>query len=65
MRRKGADEITYQPEFGDNLINGSWSSSSGQESITNIDSDWERVRVEDVDDSSTNSSRFWTVKIDF
>ena len=65
MRRKGADEITYQPEFGDNLINGSWSSSSGQESITNIDSDWERVRVEDVDDSSTNSSRFGRLRLIF
>ena len=65
MRRKGADEITYQPEFGSRLINGSWSSESGQETVTNINADWERVRVEDVDGSSTNNSRFGRLRLIF
>ena len=65
MRRKGADEITYQPEFGSRLINGSWSSESRQETVTNVNADWERVRVEDVDGSSTNNSRFGRLRLIF
>ena len=41
MRRKGADEITYQPEFGSDLPNDDWSSTTGDETVTNINSDWE------------------------
>lgn len=65
MRRKGADEIIYQPEFGSDLPNDDWSSTTGDETITNIDSDWERVRVEDVSSGATNSSRFGRLRLIF
>ena len=58
-------ERVYQPEFGSRLINGSWSSESSQETVTNINADWERVRVEDVNSSSTNNSRFGRLRLIF
>ena len=65
MRRKGADEITYQPEFGSDLPNSEWSSTTGSETVTNVDADWERVRVEDASSGATNTSRFGRLRLIF
>ena len=65
MRRKSASDLTYQPSFESDLTSTNWLDASNYQTATSIDSIWERVRVEDPDLSSTNSTRFGRLEVLF
>ena len=48
LRRKAAADsgLTYTPQFSSALV-GDWSAFTGTESVQSIDSEWERVTVEE------------------
>jgi hypothetical protein len=60
LRRKGSG-ITYTPQRSSSL-NG-WVTMTGAEVVTSIDSQWERVNVEEATSLSTGSSLFARVQV--
>jgi hypothetical protein len=64
LRRRGASDLEYVPEFTGNLVSNEWNSGS-TESVISIDSDWERVIVQDSETTETATNRFGRVRILF
>jgi iduronate 2-sulfatase len=64
LRRRGASDLEYVAEFSGNLTSNVWNSGSGQ-SVISIDSDWERVIVQDSETTETATNRFGRVRILF
>ncbi len=64
VRRKSAREIEYVPEFTGNLTGKAWTASV-DETVAEIDGDWERVRARDYVNSSSSTSRFGRVRVLF
>jgi hypothetical protein len=62
LRRKASTNagLTYTPQFSSSL-NGTWSVVTGTETTESIDSEWERVTVEDA--SAGGAKRFGRVKV--
>ena len=62
VRRKASANsgLIYTPQFSTSL-NGDWSAATGTETVQSIDSEWERVTMEDS--STGNSKRFGRVKV--
>lgn len=65
LRRRGAYDLQYIPEFTGNLVGGEWAESVASETVVLIDSDWERVTVRDVETTETSTNRFGRVRILF
>ncbi len=64
LRRRGAADLEYIPEFAGDLFSNGWKSGL-TETVESIDSDWERVTVRDPETSETNSARFGRVRVLF
>jgi iduronate 2-sulfatase len=64
LRRRGASDLEYVPEFSGNLVSNDWNSGSA-ESVLPIDSDWERVIVPDTETTETATNRFGRVRVLF
>ncbi len=62
MRRRGAYDLVYAPEFRGDLISGAWTTATN-ETVTPIDADWERVRVRDRETTVTAAARFGRVRV--
>jgi len=62
LRRKtsASDGLTYTPQFSSSL-NGGWSAATGTETVVSIDSEWERVTIEE--DASGQEKRFGRVMV--
>ena len=65
LKRRGAYDLQYIPEFTSNLVGGVWSAPSASETVVPIDSDWERVTVQDSETTETTTNRFGRVRILF
>ena len=65
LRRLNTDELEYMPEFTDNLVNGIWSSPVTVDTVVPIDSNWERVIVQDLETTETATNRFGRVRVRF
>ncbi len=65
LRRRGAYDLQYIPEFTGNLVTGMWAAASSPETVVPIDSDWERVIVQDLETTETATNRFGRVRILF
>ncbi len=66
LRRKASSNsgLTYSPQFSSSLTASGpdgWATAAGTETVQSIDSEWERVTVEE--DASTNDKRFGRVKV--
>ncbi|MDF7826210.1 sulfatase-like hydrolase/transferase [Pontiellaceae bacterium B12227] len=64
LRRRDASELQYVAEFSGNLVSNVWNSGSS-ESVKSIDSDWERIIVQDSETTETTTNRFGRVRILF
>lgn len=56
----GGADVTYTPQFSDDLIN--WY-DVGTESVTSINTRWERVMITDAVPTTSSSRRFARVKV--
>jgi hypothetical protein len=65
LRRRGAYDLQYIPEFTSSLIGGIWTGPTASETVVPIDSDWERVIVQDPETTETTTNRFGRVRILF
>ena len=64
LRRKATANsgLTYTPQFSSALDgSGDWSTATGTETVQSIDSEWERVTVEE--NASGKEKRFGRVKV--
>ena len=63
LRRKASTNsgLTYTPQLSSSLNNTGWTATTGTETVQSIDSEWERVTVEDS--AAGNSKRFGRVKV--
>ena len=64
LRRRGAYDLEYIPEFTDDLVSGIWISGSGGV-VSPIDPDWERIIIQDSETTETATNRFGRVRIHF
>jgi hypothetical protein len=64
LRRRGASDLQYVPEFTGDLVSNNWSAGLS-ETVATIDSDWERVTVQDTETTETSTNRFGRVRILF
>jgi len=62
LRRRGASELVYIPEFTGDLVDGYWEAGSVENS-SEIDAAWERVQVQDSETTETSSNRFGRVRV--
>ncbi|WP_168433490.1 sulfatase-like hydrolase/transferase [Pontiella sulfatireligans] len=65
LRRCGAYDLEYIPEFTSNLVSNVWISPVLTETVVPIDSDWERVTVRDLETTETATNRFGRIRILF
>jgi arylsulfatase A-like enzyme/O-glycosyl hydrolase len=65
LRRLNTVELEYLPEFTGNLVSGVWESPIAVETVVPVDSNWERVTVQDLETTGTASNRFGRVPIRF
>jgi arylsulfatase A-like enzyme/O-glycosyl hydrolase len=63
LRRIGAEEVEYIPEFTGNLVDGVWTSPVAGGTAAPIDSEWERVTAGDLESTATASNRFGRVRV--
>jgi hypothetical protein len=63
LRRIGAEEVEYIPEFTGNLVDGVWTSLVAGGTAAPIDSEWERVTAGDLESTATASNRFGRVRV--
>ena len=66
LRRKASTNpgLTYTPQFCSSLTDSGpagWTTATGMETVQSIDSEWERVTVEE--NASGNPKRFGRVKV--
>lgn len=62
LRRVSVDDLLYFPEFSNSLDTPTWEATF-EETVTPINSDWERVRVRDSIDANTQIKRFGRVRV--
>ena len=67
LRRKASANsgLTYTPRFSSELTDSApdgWSPATGPETVESIDSEWERVTVQE--DASGQSKRFGRVRVE-
>lgn len=68
--RRTSSGLTYLPQFANDIAENAfpadfWQAATEVEEVTPIDADWERVVVEDSVDSTTESTRFGRVLLQF
>jgi len=67
IRRRNANDLAYIVEFCSDLTNSppsGWEQATGAETVTTIDSEWDRVVVEDVLTVETAERRFGRVRFE-
>jgi arylsulfatase A-like enzyme len=65
LRRRGAYDLEYIPEFSSNLMSNDWAGPVLPETVVPIDSDWDRVMVQDPETTESATNRFGRVRVLF
>lgn len=65
LRRRGAYDLRYIPEFTNNLLSNQWESAISMELVYPLSDDWEHVIVTDAETADTQSNRFGRVRVEF
>jgi len=64
LRRKNIDSIIYRVFFASALSPlANWQPATGSETVTSIDSIWERVSIDDAAATGSEAGRFGTVQV--
>lgn len=63
LRRRGDVNLTYTVQFASGLDAVDWMSSGGGETVTHLDSTWERVVVEDSMTTADEDGRFGRIEL--
>lgn len=65
LRRRGVPELEYEVQFGNDLTPSSWEQPESAPNLTVVNSTWERIRLFDHENSTTQSKRFGRVKVTY
>jgi len=63
VRRKGSG-LVYSPQKSETLAVGTYEELTGSETITDLDDQWERVRIDEATDGVTSGGLFFRVEVE-